>query len=179
MDDRTATVLRVLAVQAAIVSAAIHLLEGLPKLAVYLPILSFADPRPYLFVPSALLLVGLATVIVRGARHRRLYSLSAGVLLAYTVGYAWWHLTDHGGLVPSHEVTNPVGEIAAHLATDPVAFVAFAAQVVGVVAFLALFVADPELPQHSTRDAGAAATSDTRADAADAASEHAGDRADE
>lgn len=175
MDHRTATVLRVLAVQAAVVSVAIHLLEGLPKLAVYLPLLSFADPRPYLFVPSALLLVGLATVIVRGARHRRLYSLSAGVLLAYVVGYAWWHLTDHGGLVPSHEVTNPVGEIAGHLATDPVALVAFAAEIVGAVAFLALFVADPELPRHSTADADAAAG----ADAADVRSEAAGDSADE
>lgn len=171
MDDRTATVLRVLAVQAAVVSAAIHLLEGLPKLAVYLPLLSFADPRPYLFVPSALLLLGLATVVVRGARHRRLYSLSAGVLLAYILGYVWWHLTDHGGLVPSHEVANPVAEIAGHLATDPVAFVAFAAQVVGTVAFLALFVADPELPQNSTRNAGT--------DSTDAAGEPTGDRADE
>ena len=156
MDERTATVLRLLAVQAAVVSAAIHLLEGLPKLLVYLPILSFADPRPYLFVPSALLLVGLATVIVRGAHHRRLYSLSAGVLLAYLVGYVWWHLTDHGGLVPSHEVTNPVGEIVGHLATDPIAFVAFAAEIVGVVAFLALFVADPALPGTASPDADAA-----------------------
>ncbi|WP_313692550.1 hypothetical protein [Halorarum halobium] len=147
MDDRTATLLRLLAVQAAVVSAAIHLLEGLPKLLVYLPLASFADPRGYLFVPSALLLLGLATAIVRGARHRRIYSLSAGVLLAYTAGYAWWHLTDHGGLVPSHDVTNPVGEIAAHLATDPIALVAYVVQIGGALLFLALFVGDPELPE--------------------------------
>ncbi|QLG60768.1 hypothetical protein [Halorarum salinum] len=156
MDDRTATVLRLLAVQAAVVSAAIHLIEGVPKLAVYLPLLSFADPRGYLFVPSALLLVGLSAAIVRGARHRRLYSLSAGVLLAYCAGYVWWHLTDHGGLVPNHEVTDPVGTIAEHLVGDPVAFVAFFAQIVGAALFLALFVGDPELPGAGDRDAGAA-----------------------
>ena len=72
MDDRTASVLRVLGVQAALVSAAVHLIEGVPGLFVYLPLLSVRDPRPYLFVPSALLLVALATLIVRGARHRRL-----------------------------------------------------------------------------------------------------------
>ncbi|MFC7097344.1 hypothetical protein [Halobaculum marinum] len=155
MDDRTASVLRVLGVQAALVSAAIHLIEGLPRLLVYLPIGQFADPRPYLFVPSALLLVGLSTAIVRGARHRRLYSLTAGVLLAYTVGYAWWHLTDHGGLVPSHEVTNPVGEVFAHLAGDPIALVAFVAQLFGAACLLALFVADPH-----TADSGAGATAD-------------------
>lgn len=166
MDDRTATVLRLLAVQAALVSAAIHLLEGVPKLLVYLPILSFADPRGYLFVPSALLLVGLSAAIVRGARHRRLYSLSAGVLLAYTAGYAWWHLTDHGGLVPSHEVTNPVATIGEHLLQDPLAFVAFVVQVGGALLFLALFVGDPELPE-------------TGASGADAGSETAGERADE
>lgn len=161
MDDRTASVLRVLAVQAALVSAAIHLIEGIPNLLVYLPLGSFADPRPYLFVPSALLLVGLATMIVRGARHRRLYSLTAGVLLAYTAGYAWWHLTDHGGLVPSHEVTDPVGEVLAHLASDPVALVAFAAQAVGAACLLALFVADPELPANGGQAADPATAAAT------------------
>ncbi|QZY00730.1 hypothetical protein [Halobaculum rubrum] len=143
MDDRTASLLRVLGVQAALVSAAIHLVEGLPRLFVYLPILSFRDPRPYLFVPSALLLVVLATLVVRGSHNRRLYSLSAGVLLTYSAGYAWWHLTDHGGLLPSHDVSDPVGEIAAHLASDPIALVSVVAQAVGAAVFLTLFVADP------------------------------------
>ncbi|MFC7069932.1 hypothetical protein [Halobaculum lipolyticum] len=162
MDVRTASVLRVLAVQATLVSAAIHLIEGVPNLLVYLPLGSFADPRPYLFVPSALLLVALATTIVRGARHRRLYSLTAGILLAYSAGYAWWHLTDHGGLVPSHEVTNPVGEVLAHLASDPVALVAFAAQAGGAACLLALFIGDPDLPANGDRsgDPASATTAD-------------------
>ncbi|GAA0214532.1 hypothetical protein [Halobaculum roseum] len=157
MDDRTASVLRVLGVQAALVSAAIHLIEGVPDLLVYLPLLSFRDPRPYLFVPSALLLVGVAAVIVRGSHDRRLYSLTVGVLLTYSAGYAWWHLTDHGGLVPRHDVTDPVGEILAHLATDPVALVSFAAQAVGAAAFLALFVADPNRSGVAADDADGSA----------------------
>lgn len=152
MDDRTASLLRVLGVQAALVSAAIHLIEGLPRLFVYLPLLSVRDPRPYLFVPSALLLVGLSTAIVRGSHNRRLYSLSAGVLLTYSAGYVWWHLTDHGGLLPSHDMSDPIGEVAAHLASDPIALVSFAAQAVGAVAFLALFVADPGLPSNAADD---------------------------
>lgn len=155
MDDRTARILRVLGVQAALVSAAIHLIEGLPRLFIYLPLFSFRDPRPYLFVPSALLLVVLATVVVRGSHSRRLYSLTAGVLITYSAGYVWWHLTDHGGLLPSHDVTNPVGEVLAHLTGDPVAFVSFAAQAVGAAAFLALFVADPRSPGNDRNDPAA------------------------
>ncbi|SHH11071.1 hypothetical protein [Halobaculum gomorrense] len=157
MDDRLASVLRVFGVQAALVSAAIHLFEGLPRLFVYLPRLSFRDPRPYLFVPSALLVVVLATLVVRGSHDRRLYSLSAGVLLTYSVGYTWWHLTDHGGLLPSHEVTDPVGEVIAHLAGDPIAFVSFAAQALGAAAFLVLFVADPRASGGDPSDGAALA----------------------
>ncbi|ESP89550.1 hypothetical protein [Candidatus Halobonum tyrrellensis] len=155
MDDAAATVTRVLGVQAAAASAAIHLIEGVPDLAVYLPILSVRDPRPYLFVPSALLLLGVAAAVLYGARDRRLYSLGAGVMGTYLVGYVWWHLTDHGGLVPAHDVANPVAEIAAHLVADPPALVAFGTELLGVVAFLLLFVADPETGARG-RDAAAA-----------------------
>ena len=162
MDDAAVTVTRVVGVQAAAASAAIHLIEGVPKLAVYLPLLSFRDPRPYLFVPSGLLLLAISAAVLYGYRYRRLYSLGAGVMATYMAGYVWWHLTDHGGLVPSHEVADPVGEILAHLAADPPAMVAFGAELVGVVAFLVLFVADPAVERG--RDAGAdpAADPDTK-----------------
>lgn len=145
MDDRSTTVLRLLAVQTVVVSATIHLIVGLPDLVVSLSSGSFADPRPYLFVPSALLLFGLGTAIVHGLHDRRAYSLSAGVLLTYAVGYVWWHLTDHAGLAPAHEVTDPVGTIVAHLVGDPLALVAFVVEIGGALALLALFVGDPDV----------------------------------
>ncbi|WP_435126271.1 hypothetical protein [Halobaculum sp. D14] len=159
MNDRAATVLRIIGVQAAAVAAAVHLFVGLPKLAVYLPLLSAADPRPYLFVPSAVLLLVLAAVVVRGAHHRRLYALTAGVLGTYLVGYCWWHLTGHGGLYSGHGVGNPVTIVAGHLATDALALVSFAAELVGVAAFLALFVGDPEA-QHGANSAKSANSRD-------------------
>lgn len=162
MDDTAATVTRVVGVQAAAVSAVVHLIEGVPRLAVYLPLLSFRDPRPYLFVPSGLLLLGVAVAVLAGARDRRLYSFGAGVMATYAAGYVWWHLTGHGGLLPSHATTDPVGEILAHLAADPPAMVAFGAELVGVVAFLALFVADPEAGRReATGDAEPSADPDT------------------
>ena len=145
MDDTAATVTRLVGLQAAAVTAAIHLVEGVPALLVYLPALSVRDPRPYLFVPSALLLLAISAAILSGYRYRRLYSLGAGVMGAYAVGYVWWHLTGHGGLIPTHDTANPVAEIAGHLLADPAALIAFAAEIVGVVAFLLLFVADPEI----------------------------------
>ena len=163
MDDAAATVTRVVGVQAAAVSAVIHLIEGLPDLAVYLPLLSFRDPRPYLFVPSGLLLLAIAGALLYGYRYRRLYSLGAGVMGVYLVGYVWWHLTDHGGLVPAHDVANPVAEIASHLVADPPALVAFGAEVLGVVTFLVLFVAGPEVGT-GRRDATAATDRDPDAE---------------
>lgn len=52
MNDSWAAVVQLVGVQFALVSAVIHLWWGFPRLLVYLPIASFADPRPYLFVIS-------------------------------------------------------------------------------------------------------------------------------
>ncbi|MFC5277352.1 hypothetical protein ACFPM1_01025 [Halorubrum rubrum] len=110
-------VLRIVAVQAATVSAATHLLWAWPRLA------DPADPRPYLFVLAAVFTAVVAAGTLRADEYRRLYALGAGTLAAYLVGYVAWH----------------GGTTVAALSTDPLAIVGKAAEVVGAVAFVALY----------------------------------------
>lgn len=115
--DGRKRLLRGVAVQAAALSAAVHLLWAWPRLA------DPVDARPYLFVLAA----GFATVVAvatfRSGEYRRLYALGAGTLGVYLVGYAGWHGR----------------ATAAALAADPLAVVGKVAEAVGVVAFLALY----------------------------------------
>ncbi|WP_129114093.1 hypothetical protein [Halegenticoccus tardaugens] len=143
MDDTTEGALTFFAVQGALVAALIHLWEGLPNLLVYLPRGSFVDPRPYLFVPSALLLLGILAALYLGKGSDALYALGAGILLGYLAGYVWWHLGDHGGFVPGgHTNASPVAVLAQHLLNDPVEFISKVAELVGAAAFLGLLVGD-------------------------------------
>ena len=109
--------LRWVAVQAAAVAAAVHLLWAWPRLG------SPPDARPYLFVAGSALAVAVAVATLRAGEYRRLYALGAGTLGAFLGGYLAWHGT---------------GAPAA-LAAEPLAVVAAVVEVVGVVAFLALF----------------------------------------
>ena len=142
MNRNVATVARLLGAQLAGVAAAVHLWWGLPRLIVYLQAGSFADPRPYLFVPSAILLLVAATAILLGVPARRLAALSVGVMLTYAVGYAWWHLTDHGGMIPGGHTDTPVATVVGHLLDDPLAMVAMVTELLGSAALAVLFVAE-------------------------------------
>lgn len=141
MDEDTATVVRLVAVQGAVVAAAIHLAEGLPRLVTSLSLWLFNDPRPYLFVPSGLLLLAVSGAVAWRWHVREASAVGLVIAMAYLAGYAWWHLTGHGGNAPAHETTDPVGEIVFHLLADPVALVAYAAELSAVVAFAVLLVA--------------------------------------
>jgi hypothetical protein len=105
------------AVQAATVSAAAHLLWAWPRLA------DPTDPRPYLFVLAAAFTAVVAAATLRADEYRRLYALGAGTLAAYLVGYVAWH----------------GGTTAAALAADPLAIVGKTVELVGTIAFVALY----------------------------------------
>jgi len=113
---------RLLAIQAALIVAAIHLIWALPRLSVSLLFNPVADSRPFLFVPAALLLVAVAAALFRGYYYRRLSALGAGTLAALLVGYL---------LV----TPDPI----ASLAVDPLAAVSKLAELVGILAFAGLF----------------------------------------
>ncbi|WP_435073805.1 hypothetical protein [Halorubrum sp. HHNYT27] len=108
---------RMIAAQAAAVSAAVHLLWAWPRLG------TGGDPRPAVFVLGGAFTVAVAVATLRAPEYRRLYALGAGTLAAFLIGYVGWH----GAAVGSA------------LAADPLAIVAKGAEVVGVVAFLALY----------------------------------------
>lgn len=116
-DAATKRVVRMVAAQAAAVSAAVHLLWAWPRLG------TGGDPRPAVFVLGGAFAVAVAVATLRAPEYRRLYALGAGTLAAFLLGYVGWH----GAAVGSA------------LATEPLAIVAKGAEVVGVVAFLALY----------------------------------------
>ena len=165
MNRNVVTVARLLGAQLAGVAAAVHLWWGLPRLIVYLQAGSFADPRPYLFVPSAFLLLVAATAILLGVPARRLAALSIGIMLTYAVGYAWWHLTDHGGMIPGGHTDTPVATVAGHLLDDPLAMIAMAAELLGSAALAVLFAADdPDESAQATRGLDGGEVADPRAE---------------
>ncbi|KTG11657.1 hypothetical protein AUR64_00245 [Haloprofundus marisrubri] len=133
---------RLVAGQAAFVAATIHLWWGFPRMLAYLQAGSFVDPRPYLFVPSGLVLLGVVGAMLLGRRDKALYAVAAAVLAAYVLGYAWWHLGDHGGLVPGGHALGPLATILEHLLAQPRDFVSMFAELVGLGAFAALLAFD-------------------------------------
>lgn len=110
-------IFRIVAVQAAVVSAAAHLLWAWPRLS------GPADPRPYVFVLAAAFTAVVAAATLRADEYRRLYALGAGTLAAFLVGYVAWH----------------GGATIAALSADPLAIVGKTAETVGVIAFLVLY----------------------------------------
>jgi hypothetical protein len=116
-DTTRKRLLRAVAAQTAALSAAVHFLWAWPRL------VEPADARPYVFLLGGVFTVAIAVATLRAEEFRRLYALGAGTLAAFLVGYAWWH----------------GGGTAAALASDPLAIVGKSAEIVGVVAFLALY----------------------------------------
>lgn len=110
-------VVRAIAAQAAVLTGAVHLLWAWPRLT------DPADPRPYVFLVVAAFTVVVAVATLKAPEYRRLYALGAGTLAALLAGYAGWY----GAEAPSA------------LAADPLAIVGVAAELVGVVAFAALY----------------------------------------
>ncbi|MEA1930944.1 MAG: hypothetical protein U9O06_05280 [Euryarchaeota archaeon] len=114
---------RLAAIQATLVVAAVHLLWAIPRLSVSLLVNPVADARPFVFVPTALLLVAISVALFRGHRYRRLSALGGGTLAALFVGYILWS-------------SEP---LLVALAGDPLAAVSKAAELVGIAAFALLY----------------------------------------
>ncbi|MWV63488.1 hypothetical protein GRS48_01420 [Halorubrum sp. JWXQ-INN 858] len=116
-DTPRKRLLRAVAAQTAVLSAAVHLLWAWPRIGVE------GDPRPYVFLLGGAFTVLVAAATLQADEYRRLYALGAGTLLAFLVGYAGWYGAG----------------AAAVLAADPLAIVGKIAEVVGVLAFVALY----------------------------------------
>ncbi|TQQ80488.1 hypothetical protein [Halonotius roseus] len=121
--ERVERAVRIVAVQAALLTAALHLLWAIPRLSPAMLAESVADSRPFLFVPAAVLLIAVAVAVFRGYRYRRLSTLGGGTLAALLVSYPLYH----------------GGATADALATEPLALAAVVVEAVGVVAFAGLY----------------------------------------
>ena len=110
---------RVVAVQAALLTAALHLLWAIPRLAGGAP----TDARPAVFVAAAAFLLAVAVAVFRGYRYRRLSTLGGGTLATLLVGYPIYY---------GRETTET-------LAGEPLALAAVIVEGVGIVAFAGLY----------------------------------------
>ncbi|TQQ78959.1 hypothetical protein [Halonotius roseus] len=85
----------------ALAVAAIHVYWGFPRLVLYLQVGRAPDPRPFLFVGSAVLIfLGIARVL-DGRNERAIYLAGIALMATYIVGYGLWHTgLEHGGFWP-------------------------------------------------------------------------------
>ena len=146
--------LRSVAVQAAMLSAAAHLLWAWPRLS------DPSDPRPYVFLLGGIFTVIVAVATLHADEYRRLYALGAGTLFSFLAGYVGWH----------------GGGVAAALASEPLAIVAKGAELGGVVTFLALYrIAPPTsvVVDRQKQDDGGEADDDEASDGDEAGSDEA------
>jgi hypothetical protein len=107
MEESRVRVLRFLALQAVGAVAVVHLVVGGETLlqvlgrgllGSYLTEFALADPRPLLFVGSALATFAGIVAVARGhLDHRRAYVLGILLLGGYVLGWVAWHtVLDHG-----------------------------------------------------------------------------------
>ena len=112
--------------------AGIHLFHpsrGFPRLVTILltgsPSLLLNDPRPVVFVLSALAIVLGINLVLLGVARKPIYVLGMILVATYVVGYFAWHLSGHGGFLPGREPLfhglGPVEAVVAHLTTDRLA----------------------------------------------------------
>jgi hypothetical protein len=96
--------LRYLAAVLAVVVAGLHLFHpdyGILALFVYLGVPALPDPRPPLFVLSAVaILLGMALVADGVVDPRAAYLAGMGLMVAYIAGYFAWHMFGHGAWWP-------------------------------------------------------------------------------
>jgi hypothetical protein len=142
MEALTRDRLELAGVQLAVLAAALHLLWGVPRGLVYLRVGRYPDPRPFLFVASALAVAAAAVWLARGGPRRPLLAGLATMMVVYLLGYAWWHLGSHGGglfpaLTPLQHDANPVVLFVDHLRHDPFVLVTVVAEVGALGALLA------------------------------------------
>ena len=123
-----------------------HPKRGVPRLVTLLkvdPSLLVHDPRPVLFVVSALaILLGVKLVIADTAR-KRVYALGMVLIATYFAGYFAWHLSGHGGFLPGRQPLyhglSPVESVVSHLTSSPLAAVSKLAEAALIIVLAVLY----------------------------------------
>jgi hypothetical protein len=139
MDRLLRRGLQVMAAQLALLSAAIHLAWGLPRVTayahpaaidLYLSTSIAPDPRPFLFIGMGLAILGGMAAFRQGWVAPRTIHLGGIALMAAAVGgWMLWHATGHGtqilgptlsgGAGHTHEGSGVVATLVEHLLELP------------------------------------------------------------
>lgn len=149
MENSTRAVLEFTGLSLSLVAAGLHLAWGGPRLVVYLQLGRLPDPRPALFVLSAIAVVAAIAVLYSGYPASSIYGFLIVVMLVYIIGYVAWHLGGHpirgpGGIQTNYHPANPVTIIVEHLRNDLFALVSLLIELGAIAALAALLVADSE-----------------------------------
>lgn len=119
--------LRYTAVGLACLVAILHILHprrGVPRLVLILGLDDpmrhlLYDPRPLLFVLSGVAIIVGINLVLFGVPRKPIYLLGMLLMVTYFGGYFAWHLTGHGGFLPSRDPLyhglQPVEAVMAHL----------------------------------------------------------------
>ena len=119
--------LRYLAAGLTYLVAALHIFHpqrGFPRLVTLLTLDDplrhlLYDPRPLLFVVSGVALIIGIKLVLLGFPRKPIYLLGMPLVATYFVGYFAWHLTGHGGFLPSRKPVyhglHPIEAVIVHL----------------------------------------------------------------
>lgn len=141
------TPLRIAAGGFAMLVAWIHILHpqlGLERLFLYIQLGTLYDPRPPLFVMSAIAIFVGIIVAYNGYFRREIYAAGLVLMSIYIIGYVAWHsVLDHGGFWPyiaahGHDEVGFIELIIAHLRDDELALASKLAELMtaGILALL-------------------------------------------
>ena len=153
VGPRETRVLRVSAGAVAILVAWLHLLHpeyGYDLLLLYFEAGTVYDPRPPLFVLSALAIFAGILLVFFDVSRRPVYLLGVGLMATYLLGYVAWHtVLDHGAFWPyiephSHADSSIIETIVSHLRADTIALVSKAAELLLLVLLVVLYVFDSD-----------------------------------
>ena len=153
LGPREIHVLRVSAGAVAVLVAWLHLLHpeyGYSSLLLYVEFGTVYDPRPPLFVLSALaIFVGIFLVFYDVSR-RPIYLLGIGLMATYLLGFVGWHtILEHGAFWPhieahSHAEMGVLETIVSHLQADTIAMVSKAAELFLLSLLAVLYLIDTD-----------------------------------
>ena len=131
--------------------SAIHLEWGLDRLLWQLEAGIVHDPRPALFVVSAIaIVIGLTLRVINVGNTRLLYLGGIVMMCAYLLGYLAWHsILGHGSFWPWNDHVHyhdsfTLAILAEHLKTDAVAGISKFLELVLLVILLILYHGDTE-----------------------------------
>lgn len=172
MDRRTSKLFRAIAAALVFATAAFHLWWGLPRSIIYAQAMDGLlgqglppDPRPFLFVAFAALLLAGPYLVTRGVVGLRNAYLAGMVLMVASIAaWVFWHATGHGAFLvdgfsaPSsggsghHHGGSTVLLILDHFNTEPAETAIKTIEAVAAAIFVTLLWRDPALLPAERRD---------------------------